>query len=91
MIVCGWCGQSTLPESCSSCGRDPALPWHQRAQEPPQAEHREAGRPPLDPGQIKQKLRIARKELGADATDADLAELLGVSPRTLDRWQKVAD
>jgi transcriptional regulator GlxA family with amidase domain len=66
------------------------LPWTQRGSEPPLAHpERDTGRPSLDPSQIKQKLRIAKKELG-DVTSAALAEHLGVSERTLNRWQKLA-
>jgi len=91
VIVCGWCASTTEPGQCSQCGRDPALPWIQRAQEPPRAtETGHSGRPSLNAGQIKQRLRIALKELGNDATNAELAEHLDISERTLNRWQKVS-
>ena len=90
-IVCGWCEGATEPDRCSHCGRDPALPWFQRAAEHPRAsEDHASGRPKLDPSQIRQKLRIAIKELGSDATKAQLAEHLGIDMRTLGRWQKVS-
>lgn len=67
------------------------MPWTQRAQEPPTAnEGHEAGRPRLNPAQIRHKLRLARKELGEDATNADVAELLGISERQLGRWMRAA-
>lgn len=67
------------------------MPWTQRAQEPPTAnESHEAGRPRLNPTQIRHKLRLARKELGEDATNADVAELLGISERQLGRWMRAA-
>lgn len=92
LIECGWCGAATVSRRrCSACHRDPALPWVQRRHRPPKVTEHEAGRPPLDPGQIRQRLRIARKELGPDPTNAALAEHLGISERTLGRWLKVAD
>jgi hypothetical protein len=91
VIVCGWCASATEPGLCSHCGRDPALPWTQRNTEPPiaSAEGEPAGRPKLDAGQIRAKLRIARKD-NPDATNAMLADLLGISERTLGRWQKLS-
>ena len=91
MIVCGWCAAATEPGRCAHCGRDPALPWIQRAQEPPaaRADQETGGRPTLDASQIRQRLRIARKELGPDVTNAALADHLGIHPRTLGRWQKL--
>ena len=93
VIECGWCGATTAPGRCGHCGRDPALPWIQRAQEPPtaRADQETGGRPTLDASQIRQRLRIARKELDPDVTNAALAEHLGISERTLGRWQKKAD
>jgi hypothetical protein len=90
MIECGWCGAATKPGACSTCGRDPALPWQQRAQDPPGFTARDAGRPNLDASQVRQRIRIARKE-HPDATNAELAEYLGISARTLGRWQMLAD
>lgn len=92
MIVCGWCNTATAPDLCSYCGRDPALPWTQRGTEPPEATegHESGGRPALDASQVRQRIRIARKELPDDATQAQLAEALGISERTLARWQKLA-
>lgn len=87
MIECGWCGFAT-EAPCSHCGRDPELPWIQRGLEAPKVKE-ETGRPTLDPSQIRQKLRIARKELN-DPTNAELAEHLGISERTLGRWQLLA-
>lgn len=89
MIVCGWCNAATEPGHCSDCGRDPALPWVQRATVPPvaTADDREGGRPKLDPGQARQKARLARKDLGSGATNAQVAEHLGISERTLQRWE----
>lgn len=105
LIVCGWCGQPTDSEAywettafapageCRACGHeDPAKPWVQRAKQPPlaRAEHEAGGRPALDASQVRQRLRIARKELGQDATNAQLAAHLQISERTLGRWQKLA-
>jgi hypothetical protein len=102
VIVCGWCGQATAGEwettalmptgetRCQSCGHeDPARPWVQRGDTPPSPQPRPEGRPPLDASQIRQRLRIARKE-HPDATNAELAEALDISERTLGRWLKVA-
>lgn len=47
------------------------------------------GRPRLNPGEIKHKLRLARKELGEGATNADLAECLEISERQLSRWREL--
>ena len=88
-IICGWCESATEPDRCSHCGRDPALPWFQRAQEPPKASEPRSGRPTLDASQIRQRLRIALKELGEGVTKAALAEHLGIDTRTLGRWQKL--
>ena len=89
-IVCGWCRNGTAPGQCSHCGRDPAVPWLQRDVEPPLAEASEGGRPRLSPGQIRHRLRLARKELGEGATNAQLAEKLEISERTLARWLRLA-
>lgn len=99
VIECGWCGQSTNladPQPlCGHCGRNPVQPWEQRGMEPPPAmpdmpSAAAGGRPHLEPGEIKQRLRIARKELGTGATNAALAEKLGISERQLGRWHKTA-
>jgi hypothetical protein len=89
MIECGWCGAATAAAHCTACGRNRTLPWTQRAQEPPKVKERGEGRPTLDPGQVRQRLRLAYKELGADVTNAALAEYLQISPSTLSRWQKM--
>ena len=92
-FICGWCEQSTTDELiCSQCGHeDPARPWLQRGKTIPLSEEREhlGGRPRLEPGQIRQRLRIAQKELGDNATNAQVAERLEISERTLARWQKL--
>jgi hypothetical protein len=91
VIVCGWCDNSTEPGRCSYCGRDPALPWLQRGLEVPGGtEGREAGRPRIDAGRVRHRLRLARKELGEHATNAQLAEHLQISERTLHRWQNLS-
>lgn len=89
MIVCGWCSSATAPGLCSTCGRDPALPWLQRGSEPPDVKEQPAGRPRLDPAQIKHRLRLALKEL-PEATNAELAEHLGIGETTVRNWRKVA-
>ncbi len=62
----------------------------QRAEMPPEATEPRAGRPALDASQIKQRIRLALKELGADATNAQLAEHLDIGDTTLRKWRKVA-
>lgn len=91
MIVCGWCNSATEPGLCSSCGRNPALPWTQRGDLPPGAKtgHR-PGRPALDDRQVKQRIRIAIKDLGGSPTMAQLAEKLDVSETTARKWRKTA-
>lgn len=89
MIVCGWCHSTTEPDRCSHCGRDPALPWTQRDELPPVVLTR-VGRPALDAQAIRVRLEQARDSLGADATDAELAEWLAVDERTVQRWRAVA-
>jgi hypothetical protein len=106
MIVCGWCGKPTeakdwettalTPDAgeCRACGHeDPAKPWLQRGQQPPVANQGRGagGRPSLDISQIRERVRIARKELGADVTNAALAAHLGIDERTLGRWQKAVE
>ncbi len=100
MIECGWCGAATAaledePASCRKCGRDPVTPWVQRATVPPAVKgepdyHAPAGRPKPEPGEIRARIRIARKELGPGATKAALAEKLGISERQLGRWLKTS-
>lgn len=51
--------------------------------------HRAGGRPKLDASQIRQRLRIAIKEL-PEATNAQLAEHLDIGETTLRNWRKVA-
>lgn len=100
-IECGWCGAATVvaasdvPNACRRCGRDPVVPWTQRAMKAPVVpgpaeDHEPAGRPKLEPGEIRQRIRIARKELGVGATKAALAEKLGISERQLGRWLKTS-
>lgn len=93
LFRCGWCGNPTAnPDRCTSCGHvDPARPWVHRGQEPPVIKTDAAGRPGLDVGAIRRRLREARHALGPDATQAQLADHLSISARTLGRWQKVAD
>ena len=85
MIACGWCGQPTKPGHCSSCERDPALPWLQRAQAPP----------PVDPHDRERRLLAeairAIKNDGERPTAETLAERLDVSPRTVRRWQQMSE
>lgn len=57
---------------------------------PPEASEAAEGRPALDASQIRQKLRIAHKELGDGVTKAALAAHLDITPRTLRRWEKVS-
>lgn len=93
MIRCGWCDHPTpAGEDCHACGHeDPARPWVQRGKEPPTVRTDAVGRPTLDTQAIRRRLRDARAALGPEATREALAEQLGVSVRTLGRWQKVAD
>jgi hypothetical protein len=109
MIVCGWCGRPTeakgwettalTPDAgeCRACGHaDPAKPWLQRGRQPPAANEGRAaaGRPSLDISEIRQRLRIAgrdlQKELGRSPTQAELSERLEVDVRTIRSWQKVS-
>lgn len=79
MIVCGWCHADTPEFRCVACGRDPAIPWIQRAETPPQvAEAKRADN--------YRRLVQARRDLGPDATNERIAELLGVSEKTIRRW-----
>lgn len=101
MIVCGWCGHpagewettSLMPVGgeCRACGHeDPARPWVQRGKHPPELRTDAVGRPSLDPVAIRKRLHDARTVLPG-ATQEAIAEHLGISLRTLGRWQKLAD
>jgi hypothetical protein len=84
VIVCGWCHGETTPDRCSLCGRDPALPWVQRGQEPPAVNPAERNR-----------VRMVRASTdllaeGYEPTIERLADRLGVDPRTVRRWRAVS-
>jgi hypothetical protein len=81
MILCGWCGHPTSGERCSSCGRDPRLPYVQRAQEPVPFDDRAENRAKL--AQAEREISVA----GVRPTIDQLAEFLDVSPRTVRRWR----
>jgi hypothetical protein len=81
VIVCGWCSADTVPDRCSVCGRDPALPWVQRGQEAPTVDVAERRFRAVR--QVEQALRLE----GQAPTIERLAERMGVSPRTVRRWQ----
>jgi hypothetical protein len=84
MIVCGWCHGDTEPGHCSSCGRDPALPWLQRATEPPVVT-------PAD--RYARFLAVAETQIrleGHEPTIERLAERLDVDPRTVRRWRAMS-
>jgi len=84
VIVCGWCGQPSEPDRCGNCRRDPALPWVQRATDPPAVD-------PTD--DIRRRLSEAAAAVeshGHRPTAERLAEHLDVSPRTVRRWQQMA-
>lgn len=83
MIVCGWCAAITGPMTCQACGRDPVVPWVQRGQEP----RSEAQAKRLD---ISRRLTEARRALGPGATVDAIAELVGVSSRTVRRWHEMS-
>lgn len=84
MIVCGWCGHPTKPETCETCGRDPVVPWEQRG----------LAAPKFDPAAERAKEQAARLtaarraliEAGAKITNAALAEAIGVDEKTVRRW-----
>ena len=82
MIVCGWCGQPAT-DTCV-CGRDPRVPWVQRGLTPKVIEAK-PGRPEIDANDIHHRLAQARAALPG-ATNAQLAEHLDISIRTLGRW-----
>lgn len=92
-LICGWCGHTTAGSPCSSCGRDAVLPWTQRGLEPPTVRTDAVGRPPLDVAAIRRQLReatAALQSMGGTVTNARLAELLGVSDKTIRRWRELA-
>ena len=88
MIACGWCGEPTTSlDRCSHCGHeDPARPWVQRGQEPPTAAD-------IERADRRRRIAAARRRLedaGQRVTDEALAELLGVSARTVGRWREMS-
>lgn len=87
MIACGWCGHATEPELCGYCGRDPTLPYVHRGTEPVQVGARTKGRPGLTQREIARRLDDAAQQLGRDATTEQIAELLGISTKTVRRWK----
>lgn len=91
LIQCGWCGHTTSAERCSYCGRNPTVPWEHRDLQPPTVEEPAAGRPTLEAEEVRGRLAEARQALGPHATNAALAEHLGVAESTVRRWRKVAD
>jgi len=90
VIRCGWCGEATEPVTCGACGHDdPAKPWLQRAQEPPQIAV-DSGRPSLDEPVIRHRYAEAKAQLVADGrvpTVEAIAERLDRSPRTVRLWR----
>ena len=84
MIVCGWCNAETDLGRCTACGRDPALPWAQRALEPPvvtvAARHR----------RLLAEATVAIRAEGSEPTIDRLAERLEVDPRTVRRWRALS-
>lgn len=58
--------------------------------QPPTVESQDAGRPTLDPSEVRRRLADARGALGPNATLAAVAEHLEVSEATVRRWRKVA-
>lgn len=81
MIRCGWCGGDTAPDRCSLCGRDPALPYVQRGQEPPVVDAAELARRKLD------EAAKAIEASGRKVTAAAVAEHHDVDERTVRRWR----
>lgn len=74
-IVCGFCASVTDgSEPCVNCRHDPLLPYAQR------------GAAPV-PADASLRLSAATRALGATATTEQLAEHLGVEPRTVRRWR----
>lgn len=92
MILCGWCGKRTANvDRCTSCGHvDPEKPWDHRGEPVPTVRLAPIGRPPTEARDARRRVSEARNALGPDATNEDLAEHLGVSLRTLGRWQKLS-
>lgn len=84
MIVCGWCGRPTRDvPACDRCGHvDPRLPFIQR------------GLPvPSETEVRRRRLHEAEAALraeGEEPTAERLAEMLGVSDRTVRRWQQMS-
>jgi hypothetical protein len=94
-IVCGWCRHPTPADRCDYCGRNPAVPWLQRGQAVPVADHDQgAGRPALDAREIRLAYDAARVSLvaaGHEATVEAIAEKLDRSPRTVREWRRRFD
>jgi hypothetical protein len=91
MIRCGWCHQPAEPPRCRACGHDdPAKPWLQRGEEPPQI-LTDTGRPANDEAEIRHRYAEAKATLtdtGRVATVEAIAEQLDRSPRTVREWRK---
>lgn len=85
MILCGWCRGRTAPgERCAACGHaDPARPWAQRGEDPPEAPGPQPGRPRIDAAEL-------RRRLASGGTDEDIAERFDVDERTVRRWRKAS-
>lgn len=93
-IVCGFCGSPVEfgAALCSNCRHDPLTAYVQRGQEPELIEEG-AGRPTLDLADTRHRLQQATadlKAMGRAVTVAHLADHLGVSDRTVRRWQQMA-
>jgi len=74
-IVCGFCSAVTDDgEPCVNCRHDPVIPYTQRGAEPVVAD-------------ASLRLSEAVRALGATATTEQLADYLGVEPRTVRRWR----
>jgi len=90
--LCGWCGAMTSIEQCSSCQRDPALPYLQRATKPPLVRTDARGRPGLTVHEVRRRLATAAAQLAEEhrsATVDALATQLDVSPKTIRRWRQM--
>lgn len=81
LTVCGWCAAQIPPgPECPACGHeDPARPWAQRGQEPPEVAVA-PGRHPLDGSEL-------RRRLSSGGGDAQIAERFEVDERTVRRWR----